>query len=117
MAEINEKGYQSIRDFIQSSWTHIELRDSEGSPVIRLDVSDPRVSYTNEENEQTLELTISLTGSDEDISLPQEFAQSALFSDESQTESYSTEEFTPFTMESEPDELTVKHQIQVPVVE
>ena len=114
MAEIREVGYQAIRDFIQGSWTYIELRDGAGTPVLRLDTGDARVSYTHEVLSQTLELTVTLTGSDADVNLPQEFAQSALFSDGSSTNAYSIETFTSFTMESELDELTVKHQIEVP---
>jgi hypothetical protein len=116
MAEISTTGYQSIRNFIQANWTYLELRKTDGTPVLRLSTADPRVVYTNVAGAQTLEITVSLKGSDTDITLPQEFAQSAIFSDGSSTNAFSVESFTAFTMESTLDELTVKHQIEVPEI-
>ncbi len=116
MAEISNFGYQSVRDFIESNWTYLELRDTAGTPVLRINTTDPRLNYTHVAGSQTLELTIALKGSDTDITLPQEFAQSAIFADAVSTDAFSVETFTSFTMESELDELTVKHQIEVPEV-
>lgn len=118
MAEITSSGYQSLRDFIQSTWKYIELRDGAGTPIIRLSPLDPRVTWTHQAGNQTLELTIVVKGSDSDISsvLPKTFAQSAIFDVASSGSPYSIETFTAFTMETDMDELTVKHQIQVPQV-
>ena len=116
MAEITAKAYQDLRDYITANWKYIELRDEEGAPVIRLGVGDPRVTWTNVEGAQTLELTITLRGTDSDITLPSTFASSAIYKVASGGEAYSVESFSAFTMEGEGDELTVKHQIQVPQV-
>lgn len=116
MAEINASGYQSIRDFIQSKWKFIELRDNTSQPILRLDTSDNRVSWTHTAGSQTLELTIVVKGGDVGITLPQTFASSAIYDVASGGSPYSVESFTPFTMEGAGDELTVKHQIQVPKV-
>ena len=116
MAEINSTGYQSIRDFIQTTWTFIELRDGAGTPVLRLSTSDPRVSWTHAAGFQTLELTVTITGADVEITVPQEFGQSALFKNGTDATPFSVESFKTFTMENTLDELTIKHQIEVPQV-
>ena len=116
MAEINENGYQSIRDFIQANWKYIELRDDTDTAVLRLDPTDPRVTFTHDTGSQTLELQIVVNGSDAEVTLPQTFASSAIYDVASGGTAYSEESFTSFTMEGTGDQLTVKHQIQVPQV-
>ncbi len=116
MAEINTSGYQAIRDFIQSSWKYIELRDETGNAIVRLSPSDSRVTWTHLTGEQTLKLQIVIKGSDSDISVPKTFASSAIYSVATGGSAYSAESFTPFTMETDQDELTVIHSIQVPQV-
>lgn len=116
MAEITSTGYQSIRDFIEDDWTYIELRDGSGSAIIRIDVTDPRVSWTHSAGAQTLELTCIIKGSDSDITPPKTFQYSALYSVASGGSPHSVEEFTPFTIGAAEDELTVKHRIEVPQV-
>lgn len=116
MAEIKEQGYQDIRSYIQSNWKYIELRDSDNVAVLRLDPTDNRVSWTHIEGSQTLELTVVVKGSDTEITLPQTFQTSAIYKVAVDGDAYSEESFTPFTMEGTNDELTVKHQIQVPQI-
>lgn len=116
MAEITAKAYQDLRDYITANWKYIELRDGAESPVIRIGVDDPRVTWTNEVEAQTLELTVTIKGTDSDVTLPCTFASSAIYKVASGGEAYSVESFSAFAMEGEGDELTVKHQIQVPQV-
>ncbi|MFD2703920.1 hypothetical protein [Salibacterium lacus] len=116
MAEIKSAGYQAIRDFIQSNWTYIEIKDDSDTAVLRVSPSDSRVSWIHTAGNQTLQIQIVVKGSDSDISIPQTFALSAIFDTESGGTAYSEESFTAFTMESEEDEITVVHSIQVPQV-
>jgi len=116
LAEINQDGYQSIRDFVQANWTYIELRDDTNTAILRLDPTDSRVSFTHVAGSQTLELQIVVSGSDTEVTLPQTFASSAIYDVASGGTAYSEESFTAFTMEGTSDQLTVKHQIQVPQV-
>lgn len=114
--EITNAGYQSLRDFVQSAWTFIELRDESGTAIVRLGVDDERVSWTHPENSQTLELRVVITGSDEEIELPSTFASSAIFTQASGGEELAKESFSAFTMEETGDELTVIHQLEIPQV-
>jgi hypothetical protein len=115
MAEINTAGYQSIKDYIQANWKYIELRNG-ATPIVRLSPSDSRVTWTHQAGSQTLKLQIIVKGSDTDIPVPQTFTASAIYSVATGGSAYSVESFTPFTMETDQDELTVVHNIQVPQV-
>jgi len=117
MAEILGAGYQDLRDYIEANWIWIELRDDTNTPILRVDTSDPRVSWTHTPGDQVLELTIVVSGSDADITPPQTFRYSAIFkTGPTGGHLFSVEEFTPFTIETVDDQLTVRHQIEVPQV-
>lgn len=116
MAEITSAGYQSVRDFIEANWVYIELRDDTSTPVLRLGVSDSRVSWTHNPGDQVLELTVVLKGSDADVPLGTTFGGSAIFDVGTGGSALSEETFTPFTISVDEDQLTVKHRIEVPRV-
>jgi len=116
MAEITSQAYQALRNYIQSNWKYIELRDDLGNAIVRLSPSDNRVTWTHNSGDQTLKLQVVIKGSDSDISKPKTFASSAIYDVATGGQAYSVESFTPFTIESDMDELTVIHEIQVPQV-
>ncbi|WP_066173359.1 hypothetical protein [Bacillus marinisedimentorum] len=116
MAEVTSQAYQDLRDYIQANWQYIELQDDTGNPVLRLSPANSRVSWIHNAGEQTLKLQVVVKGSDTDITAPQTFAASAIFNVATGGSAYSVESFTPFTFESDQDELTVVHSIQVPQV-
>ena len=116
MSEIKTAGYQDLRDHIESTWAYIELRDNEGTAIVRIPVSDPRVSWTHSPGAQVLELTVTVKGSDADIPVPQTIAGSALYKVAAAGNALSEETFTAFTIMAAEDEITIKHQVQVPQV-
>lgn len=116
MANATSYAYQDLRDYIVANWKYIELRDSIGNVFLRISTSDSRVTWTHVAKSQTLELTVTIQGSNSDISLPSAFSQSAIFKGAVGGEAVSIETFPTFTMEGIGDELTVKHRIEVPRV-
>ena len=116
MSEINTSGYQSIRDFVESNWKYIELRDENGTAILRLSTADSRVSWIHTAGSQTLELQIVVKGSDAEVTLPQTFASSAIYSVASGGSAHSIETFSNFTAEATGDELTVIHQLEIPEI-
>lgn len=117
MAEITQKAYQDLRDYIQATWKYIEIRDDKDTPIMRLEVGvDPRVNWSHSANAQTLEITAVISGDDVDVTLPKTFAKTAIYKVATGGDAYSVEAFSAFTMESLADELTIKHQIEVPQV-
>lgn len=116
MAEITTQAYQNLRDYIQTNWKYIELRDNTNVPILRIDTSDTRVTWTHTAGTNPLELTCVISGSDADITLPKTFASSAIFNVATGGDAFSLETFTAFTMSNTADQLTIKHQIQVPQI-
>lgn len=116
MAEITEEGYQNIRDYIESNWIYHSLRDNSDDEIVRIDTDDSRTEWTHDSESQVLELTTTVAGEDSDISPPQEFAGSEIYDGSSGGDPYADETFESFTIETDSDELTVKHRIEVPEV-
>lgn len=118
MAEINANGYQDIRDRIEANWTYVELRDGSSAAIVRLPVSDSRVTWTHTPGAQTLELTTVIKGDDTDIAalLPKTFASAALFKVAEAGDAMVAETFTSFTMSTAADQLTVIMKVEVPQV-
>lgn len=114
MAEITAEAYADLRNYIKSNWQYIELQDDQGNKIVRLSNSDSRVTSTIEGN--NVKITVVLKASDSDITAPVTFAKSAIYNVVTDGSPFSIESFTPFTMQSESDELTVVHTIQIPKV-
>lgn len=115
MAEISELGYQHIRNYIEENWKFIELQDELGAKVLRLDTSDSRVSWTHTPGAEVLELSIVVTGSDAEITLPQKLAASAVYTSAEATEPVTlVEPFSNFELSTTEDKLTIHHKIEVP---
>lgn len=114
MAEITSQAYDNLRNFIKTNWKYIELRNEIGTPIIRLSPSDSRVTSTLEG--QTVKLQMIVKGADSDIITPVTISSSAIYDIATGGNAYSIESFTPFTIESDQDELTVIHNIEVPQV-
>jgi hypothetical protein len=46
MAQITEYAYRQVRDLLESKVGYIELRDDTGAKIIRIPLTDPRVTHT-----------------------------------------------------------------------
>lgn len=114
MAEITTEAYQDLRDYIQTNWNYIALNNSGGTEILRLSPLDSRVSWVHVPSSAELQLQIIVKGSDTEIPLSTTIASSSIYKVASSGTAYSKESFNPFTFESENDELTVIHSIQVP---
>lgn len=114
MAEITSQAYDNLRNYIQTNWNYIELRNDVGTGIVRLNTTDSRVTSTLEG--QTVKLQVVVKGSDTDIAYPITISSSAIYDVATGGNAYSVESFTPFTIESDQDELTVIHNIEVPQI-
>lgn len=114
MAEITASAYSDLRNYIQTNWQYIELQDDMGVTILRLSPSDTRVTSVIEGN--NVKITVVVKGSDTDITAPSTFAKSVIYNVSTGGTPFSTESFTPFTIETDQDELTVIHNIEVPQV-
>lgn len=124
--EIREAGYQLIREYIDSSsavppqWDYLELRDANNDPVTRISVTaDSRAQWIHTDStEQVLIAEIVVTGADSDIPLSTFFEGSAMYTDVSGSgvPELSFDGFPQALIETEDDELTIEHRIEVPEV-
>lgn len=114
MAEITNVAYSDLKNYIKNEWKCIELRTDTDVKIIRLSTDDSRVTSNIIGDE--VQLQVVLKGSDLDLKKPLVFAKSVLFKDMVSLNVLCEEFFTPFNMESDSDELTIVHTIQVPKV-
>lgn len=107
-------GYQDIRNYVQSNWTHVQLSTYEGVPIVRLPVTDERLLWTHVVGSSVLELTISLQGTDSDLTLPVSIGRIGLYKDGVTSTAMTDEPFTPQLINVTTDRLKLIYQIQVP---
>ncbi len=112
--EITEFGYQQIRNFIEGSWIYIALIDSGDDEVLRLSVSDPRVTWIHDPNDAILRLRVQIQGSDIDVPIPTTFAKSILYNSAVSSDIIHERVFDNATIANPNDQLTVTHSIEVP---
>lgn len=116
MSVMTNSGYQDIRDHVEATWTYFELRNGSQAPILRLPLSDNRVTWKHLAGSQTLDLEVIIKGSDADVTLPTTFGGAALFKVASGGVALSEDPFTPFTMEATTDQLTLTYRIEIPEV-
>lgn len=116
--EITAEGYLDIRNYIESAsgWPWVEVRDDTSTPWGRFNTTDPRVEWTHEVGANPLELSISLTGSDADMTLPETFAEVAFFKEEIGGDALAAGPITNVTLEQTTDQLVIKAQVEVPEI-
>ena len=112
MAELTTNAYADLRNYILNNWKYIELQDDQSNPILRLSNADSRVTSVVDNN--NVKVTIVVKGSDADITTPVTFSKSVIYNVATDGNALSEESFDNFTMQSENDELTVIHTIEVP---
>lgn len=135
MAEVTQDAYVALRTYITSYWRTVSLRNASNVEVKRLTYDNNKVKWTHTkttervqegvddfgdpifidievESNQTLELTITLSGAD--FPLPSTITQSVIL--DNNGKEVSVEGFQAFTFENTNDSLTIKHKIQVPAI-
>lgn len=118
MTEITEPAYQDIRNYIQTNWTYMELRDVENTPIIRIRIGgDARAKWVHTANARTLMAEVTVQGSDADIPVPCTIARSVIYKGAVGGEAFSEETITPFYIMDESDRCTITHHIEVPMVQ
>lgn len=115
MAEINQYGYQKIREFVIANWKYLEVRTPTGVVLKRFSVTDG-LTITGTSASTELVYKVVISGSDATF-IGQSVGKSVLFDSAVSTNAIATENLsTSFTFESAEDELTIIHKLQVPKV-
>ena len=111
--ELPNAGYEDLREYVRDNWDYIELQDDVDDQVTRIDVdTDDRASWATDGDIRRVTVTVS--GSDADVTTPVTITSSHLFKADSGGNSLSNDSFSGATLEEDGDELTVEHEVQVP---
>jgi len=113
MAQINNYGYEKLREYILANWNYIEVQDSTGIAIKRFGIADGLL-ITGNATTQQIEYKLVITG--DATFLGQTVGKSVLLEVATNGSPIATEEFTPFTFESVDDQLTIIHKLQVPQI-
>ncbi|MEK5208123.1 hypothetical protein [Psychrobacillus sp. FSL H8-0510] len=113
MAQINNHGYEKIRQYILSSWNYIEVQDTTGIALKRFGIVDG-LQVTGNATTQEIEYKLVITG--DSTFLGKTVGKSILLEVATNGSPIATEVFAPFTFESADDQLTIIHKLQVPQI-
>jgi hypothetical protein len=122
MSELTAAGYQTFKDYLNSSattpgeWDYIEIYDDTGSVVTRVSVTeDSRCQWLDADGDNILKVEFDVTGSDGDISLPVTLQKSALWNASTGGSQCTVkEQFANATLNQSGDNVTITHTISVP---
>lgn len=122
MSELTLAGYQTFRDYINSSnatpsaWDYIEIYDDAGNAVTRVSITgDTRCQWLDVDGDNVLKVEFDVTGSDSDISLPVTLQKSALWNASSGgTQATVKEQFADATLNQSGDNVTITHTVKIP---
>ena len=116
MSELTDSGYQSIREYVQNNWSHIEIYDDAKNAITRVDIDgDVRCQWKDLDSDKTLQVEFSVTGSDGDIPIPTTLKYSAIW--DSSTGGYRTtekEQMAEAVFNQNGDNVVVTHSIDIP---
>jgi len=122
MAELTEQGYQTFRDYVDSSvstpnsWGYIEIYDDNSNPVTRVDiVNDSRSEWVKDGANNTLKIKLSLSGGDDDIDNPVTVKESAIWTaNPGGIQVTEKETFAEASLGGGDDTVNITHIIKVP---
>lgn len=118
MSEINEYGYQKLREFIKSSWKYIELQDNNGKAIIRKQATV--LNHSDGENIVKLQVVVKGAEIGADETTPVTVAKMALYDVSTGGEPIANKDFDVAditTLTQDVDQLTVVHSIEVPQID
>lgn len=122
MSELTTAGYQTLRDYINSSnatpgaWDYIEVYDDTDTAVTRVSVSgDARCQWLDVDGDNVLKVEFDITGGDSDITLPVTLEKSALWNAATGgSQCTQKEQFAQATLNQSGDNVTITHTVNVP---
>lgn len=118
MSEINEYGYQKLREFIKSSWKYIELQDNNGKAIIRKQATV--LNHSDGENIVKLQVVVKGNEIGANETTPVTVAKMALYDVATGGEPIANKDFDVAditTLTQDVDQLTVVHSIEVPQID
>lgn len=135
MAEVTNNAYDLIKYHIQENWDRVRIYDNNGQQIATYSINDQNVNWIHPTKQfmidrdkfgnpinvdiadgNVMQLQIKIKGEDVSNKLPTTFVKSVIEQDKT-GHVLSEEEFTPFEMTQEQDEITIIHHIEVPKID
>jgi hypothetical protein len=122
MSELTSAGYQTLRDYANSSnaspsdWDYIEIYDDASNAVTRVSITgDARCQWLDVDGDKTLKVEFDVTGSDSDIAYPVTLQKSAIWNASTGGSQVTVkEQFANATINQDGDNVTITHSINIP---
>lgn len=122
MGEILISGYQTLRDFANSSaatppqWDYIELYDDTGAAITRVSITgDARCQWLDVDSDNQLKVEFDVTAQDADIDYPVTISSSAIWNAGSGgTQITAKEQMANVTFNQSGDNVVVTHTLSIP---
>jgi len=118
--EVNEAGYQDLRDYVMDNWSYIEFRDDMGE-VVQVDNKDRLLigtdlnfAWTTANTDQELKVEGTIAGSNVLNGAEVTIAESALYKVDTAGDELHSDTDTAFVFGDNDDELQVTHSIELP---
>lgn len=108
-------GYDDLREYAATTYTHLALLDPQGSEITRIDVtSDSRMQNTPDGTTNPLSYVVEIEGGDSDIPNPVTVSSTALYETASSSTPVGTDNMKDATVEAQYDTLTISHDQELP---
>lgn len=122
MSELTTAGYQTIRDYGNSSvtnpssWDYIEIYDDADNAVTRVSITgDTRCQWLDIDGDKVLKVEFVITGSDSDITIPVTLQKAAIWNEASGGSQITAKEpFADAKFNQSGDSVTITHTINIP---
>jgi len=124
MSDFNTAGYADLREYLVSAsgWSHIALVDDTGTEETRIDIANDSRASWGDPSTNGVTLTVTINGSDSDISTPVELARSELHESNSATDAMHDDQLQDDSgtdanaIVGSGDELVIEHTVELPQV-
>ena len=114
---ITSDGFKEIREFVQTNWKYIEVKDENGNRLFVIDNTDPRISISPTGFESNpLEMNLFLRGTDSEISAGTKIGGAALLREIDLPSRVELSYLSPFEFQDPEDTLTIRISIQIPTI-
>lgn len=114
-ATITANGLLDLRQYVETNWSYIEIYDDVDAVIVRLPISDPRVTWVDDATTNPLRIEAVLTGSDADIDIGDKVYKAALFKEAAAGTAKVTATYDRvFEFLNDEDQVIVRIEVQIP---
>lgn len=114
-ANITEEGFKKIREFIQTNWKHVEVRNEAGERLFVINSDDSRITPPDSFEVNPMVIKVYLTVGLE-VPIGTKIGGAALLSDVDSPALVEVSYNYPFEFQNPEDQLEIRISLQVPIL-